>query len=266
LIQRECTSKFCGNVKAKNIALCNGENIKPEGVSGPLVSKIPVVLAETDVQIDLEADIKLKDDFYEIKRIKKDVFLTQCRLMPSAGRRDKCGHILSGKLFLEGYIQKNIEYATAKYCEKNVVSGKIKHTTVKVPFRCVTEVIYDTSPIIKYRSEVKKIQYFDDTVLHNNECEKHLKGKSNCEQDFEEIVYYTEKPFCELEQARIFESDINRKPIRIDGVTTFNKITEKLVLFLRIKVLQVQQVNIQNRPNLRCNEKEQKNEDNAPHC
>lgn len=263
MVQRECTSKSCGNIKVKKIALCTGENIKPKGASGPLVSKIPVVLAETDVQIDLEADIKLKEDFYEIKRTKKDVFLTHCRLIPTAGRRDKCGNIVSGKLFLEGYIQENIEYATAKCTEKNAVSGKIKHTTVKIPFKCVTEVVYQTPPIIKYRSEVKKIEYFDDTVIHNNKCGKHLIGKSDCEQAFEEFVYYTEKPYCELEQARIFESDFNKGPIKFDGVITFKRIAEKLVLFLRIKVLQVQQVNIQNRTIIPCSKKAEKNES---HC
>lgn len=252
MAQRECTSKSCGSVKVKKIPLCNGENIKPKGIPGPLVYKIPVVLAETDVQIDLEADIKLKDDFYEVKRVKRDIFLTRCRLMPTAGRRNKCGNIISGKLFLEGYIKKNIEYSTVKCIKKDAISGRIKHTTVKIPFKCVTEVVYQTPPIIKYRGETKKIEYFNDTVIHNNECEKSLNSKSICEQDFEEVVYYTEKPYCELEQARIFEADINRKPIRIDGVTTFNKITEKLVLFLRIKVLQVQQVRMQNRENISC--------------
>jgi len=211
-----------------------------------IISRIPVVLAETHIQIDLEADIKLKADFYEMKRVKKDVFLTSCRLMPTVGRRDKCGNMVSGKLFLEGYIHENIEYAAAKCTEKDVVSGRIKHTTVKIPFQCVTEVFYQTPPIIKYRSGVKKIEYFDDTSINNNKCQEHLMGKSDCEQAFEELVYYTEKPYCELEQARIFESDLNKKPIKSDGVITFKRIAEKLVLFLRIKVLQVQQVNINN--------------------
>lgn len=262
MVQNECTSKFCGSVKAKNLNLSNGVSIKPTGVSGPLVAKIPVVLGQTDVQIDLETDVKLKDDFYEIKRIKKDVFLTQCRLMPTAGMRDKRGNLISGKLFLQGYIKKNIEYATAKCSdEDDVVSGNIKHTTVKVPFKCITEVIYDRQPIIKYRSNAKEIEYFDDNVSYNNKCQRKIKGKSNCEQDFEEIVYYTEKPYCELEEARIFEADLHKEPLQVEGITTFNKVTEKLVLFLRIKVLQVQQVNILNKQCTSCDRIVQNDDD-----
>ena len=51
----------------------SGVNIIPDGINGPLVVKVPVVLAQRNIQIDVEAEIKLKEPFYEIKRIKKNV-------------------------------------------------------------------------------------------------------------------------------------------------------------------------------------------------
>ncbi|MDF2486790.1 MAG: hypothetical protein K0R46_2958, partial [Herbinix sp.] len=62
--------------------------------------KIPKVLAEFIIQIDSEATIRLNEPAYEIKRIEKQVFLTQCRFIPP-----------TNKVFIEGYIRKNIEYA-----------------------------------------------------------------------------------------------------------------------------------------------------------
>ena len=42
---------------------------------------------------------------------------------------------LSGKLFISGFVRKNIEYATADCIDKKVVSGRIAHTTVDVHFQ-----------------------------------------------------------------------------------------------------------------------------------
>lgn len=235
---------FCGKVKAETLVLSDGTRITPVGVNGPLVSKIPVVLAEKDIQIDVEAKIELKQDFFEIKRIKKDVFLTQCKLLPTAGRRNAAtGALISGKLFLSGYVLKNIEYATAKCASEGVVSGNIQHTTVKVPFQTVTEVEYERQPIINFRTTQRETEYLADHEK-DEKCKDTLIGKTRCEQDFEDEISYSEKPFCELEMARIFEADLNRDPECFEDTKVFGKIIEKMVIFLRVKVLQVQQVNI----------------------
>ena len=60
--------------------------------------KIPKVLSEFIIQIDTESKIRLNERAYEIKRIENQVFLTQCRYIPP-----------TDKVFIEGYIRKNIE-------------------------------------------------------------------------------------------------------------------------------------------------------------
>lgn len=233
----------CGDVSAKTLPLCTGEDIVPVGIKSPIVAKIPVVLAERDIQIDVEACIDLPFPIYEIKRIKKDIFLTQCKLLPRAGLI-KNNRPQTGKLFISGYVRKNIEYATAECAEKGIVKGDIKHITVDIPFTCVTEVEYVSPPIINLRSFPREVDLLCNKPSCCTTCEEDFHGPIQCENDFEDLIYYNEKPYCELIQARIIEEDIQRDAEKIYGVTVYNKIVEKMVIFLRVKVLQLQQVNI----------------------
>jgi len=205
----------CGEIiSAQTLPFGSGVNISPEGINGPLVAKIPVVLAQREIQIDVEAELKLKEAFLEIKRIKKNVFLTQCKLLPLSGRIED-GVPVSGKLFISGFVRKNIEYATADCVEKKIVSGRIAHTTIDVPFTIVTEVFYVVPPLVN-------VTVGDTTT-------------------------FAETPFCELEGVRIIEEDLLRDPMNHPmnaKVQVYNKVIEKMVVYINVKVLQVQQVNI----------------------
>jgi hypothetical protein len=205
----------CGEIiSAQTLCLSDGDNIIPDGINGPVVVKVPVVLAQKNIQIDIEAELKLKEPFFEIKRIKKTVFLTQCKLLPLSGRI-KDGVPVTGKLFISGYVRKNIEYATADCVDKKVISGRIAHTTVDVPFTTVTEVLYAVTPLVN-------ITVGDTTT-------------------------FAETPYCELEAVRIIEEDLLRDPMDYPTngkIKVYNKIIEKMVVYINVKVLQVQQVNI----------------------
>ncbi|WP_438285224.1 DUF7852 domain-containing protein, partial [Bacillus toyonensis] len=56
----------------------------PITTPGAPIVKIPVVLAERTIQIVVESDISLDPPAVEIKRILKNAFLTQCKLVPVA--------------------------------------------------------------------------------------------------------------------------------------------------------------------------------------
>lgn len=253
----EYHQKHCGRVKAETLTVAPGKNINPHGEDGPLTAKIPVVLAEKEVQIDVEACIDIKDDFFEIKRIKKNVFLTQCKLLPNSGQKDCDGRLVSGKLFLKGFVEKNIEYATIEECEDaQVKNGFIKHATATVPFHCVTEVFFDRPPVFRFRSQIKEFDYFQHGKHCEDSCEENL-GRLRCETGFEEEVFYLDRPFCKLEGARIFELDVAKEdvyyPVSHDKEcdenfkeeeNKFGRLIEKMVINLRVKVLQEQQVNI----------------------
>jgi hypothetical protein len=235
----------CGAIiSSKTLPLSTGTNITPIGINGPLVAKIPVVLAEREIQIDIEAEFKLQEPYYEIKRIKKNVYLTQCNLLtPSGVAQDT--DLIFGKLFISGYVRKNIEYATADCIEDKVVSGRIAHTTIDVPFTAVTEVEYSRLPIVNARETQTEIDFL--ISCHCKDCEGSLIGKLECEQSFEDIITFTEKPYCELEGVRIIELDLPKDPlcdVTNSNVQTYNNAIEKMVVYVRVKVLQLQQVNI----------------------
>ena len=65
--------------------------------NNPIV-KIPVVLAERTLQIVVEANIPLCPPAVEIKRVLKDVFLQQCKLVPVEYEPiDETGYLTSNK-------------------------------------------------------------------------------------------------------------------------------------------------------------------------
>ncbi|MBU3171997.1 CsxC family protein [Clostridium estertheticum] len=236
----------CGEIiSSKTLPLSSGVTIIPSGISGPLVAKIPVIIGETEIQIDIEAEFNLNEPFYEIKRIKKNVYLTQCKLLPRSGVVAADGTLISGKLFISGFVRKNIEYATADCIGDKVVSGRIAHTTIDVPFTAVTELEYSVPPVVSVRGVQTEIDLLSSCGC--NDCTGTIMGKSGCEQYFEDSITFTETPYCELVGVRIIEDDINADPIKChpdSKVQLYNKIIEKMVLYVKIKVLQVQQVNI----------------------
>ncbi len=231
----------CGKLlDAKTLSMCDGVDIDPEGIEGPLVAKIPVVLAEKDIQIDIEADIKLKEKYYEIKRIYKDVYLTQCKLVPVEINDEPVG-----KLFIEGYVRENIEYASAECVKDGVVSGDIKHTTVKVPFSCVTQIDYSANLQIGSKNEENQYDFTCQCPCDQCKCDDIKLGKLDCESYMQSTTDFIDKPYCDLIGSRIYEIDIQQKACRDEyGAKVYDKLKEKLVVYVTVKVLQNQQVNI----------------------
>lgn len=187
--------------------------------------KVPKVLAEFVIQIDSEAKIRLNEPAYEIKRIEKQVFLTQCRYIPP-----------TNKVFIEGYIRKNIEYA-AKSCTRNhAIAGSIKDTTVHVPFKTYTKVDFcGNKPYIVPNPPALVARYFDEKRM----------GKDIREADRSNIEIFNEPVFCELEWSAIYDADIDNKGKPIDTLPNeeeFQEFTDKSVIYLCIKLLQKQQV------------------------
>lgn len=247
-MDKEYTCK-AGVIKAETLTECSNEFLTPKGFNGPFVGKIPVVLAEPVIQVDVESIIQLEENAFEIKRIKKNLFITQCKLIETGYEYD-CKAKKTGKLFLSGYVRKNIEYATVDCVNecKDGISGKIKHTTVNVPFRCVTKVKFDIPPVFCETGSTKEIALFNDSIKGYDYCGQEIIGSDPCEMSFRHVERFNEKVFCELEEVKIFEDDILKDPKKLGcdnkGEYIFDQIIEKMVIFIRLKLLQKQQVNI----------------------
>ncbi|MFD3155992.1 CsxC family protein [Haloimpatiens sp. FM7330] len=245
MTMKDCS---CYDPYAKTLPVCESDDITPKGIDGPLVAKIPVVLSQTNIQIDVEAEIEFDTPYYEIKRIKKDVYLTQCKLIPGAGKFKK-GVQVTGKVFLAGYVRKNIEYSTAPKC------GCIKDTTVDIPFQCVAEVEFDHAPQFNIRKPQTEIDLICDCCQCN--CDDYVIGKFPCEQNFQDTIYFSEKPYCELVSAKIYETDLHKDPVPMDcscsEYTVYKTLVEKMVIYINLKLLQLQQVNIKDGSGCSCN-------------
>ena len=221
---------FCGSVYPKTLAMAENVAYEPVLSPTPVLAKVPVILAERSVQVDVESKIKLDHPAIEIKRIRKQLFLTQCKLLPSVG-----------KLFLSGYVRKNIEYATSTCGKGDCISGDIKHTTCNIPFDCVTFIPYELGayPVFDKNSECAPMQTFDAKLM----------GASPFEQEFDSVQNFNEKIFCELVSVRFTEVDLtfdDKKELGCgwDNEFEFTKITEKLTMLITIKLLQYQQIPI----------------------
>lgn len=199
----------------------------------PNTIKTDVVLAEPTIQVCVEADIQLEQPAIEIKRVKKDIVITQCKLVPSTWG--------VYKLFIGGYIRKNIEYATRTTSTSSGVCGDIRHMTAHVPYSCCTPI------------EIPGGGPWPDQGYRYGNQSPFLADSGNRPRfdktQFDEYVYYVEQPRCELVYAEFHEIDFappnTTTPVSgIDDEVTFQRLREKIVVDVMVKVLQKQQVEI----------------------
>ena len=192
------------------------------------LSKIPVVLAEPTAQIDMITTIDLDEEAIDIKDIDKEVFVTQCEvqvLTPTFG-----------KLFIQGYIRKNIRYSAVDDVTEDAITGDIRHFTTNVPFSDVIGVTFDINP-----AEVPVPDNEDEFTFINRQREQFNQATE---------INFNEPVECELIAANIRELDFfqDTEPVENgpEGEVTFDQIEEKLVLFLTVKLIQLQQVDTNN--------------------
>ncbi|OLO35873.1 hypothetical protein BTR23_16120 [Alkalihalophilus pseudofirmus] len=197
-------------------------------------AKVPIVIAEEWVQVDVESVERLPKAAREIKRIRKNVHLTQCKLVQSQfaqpyNNNNNDNTFSPGvlKLFLAGFVRKNIEYVPS-------CSGAVEHHTVDVPFHCVVR-LEDAGAFIddqqlSVKNGVHELVFNDKKGM----------GMDPKVQGFATYEFFNNMPFCQLEFAGVTELDIAEdwKP----GCNVFRTVREKMIVEMHLKVLQVQQV------------------------
>jgi len=206
-------------------------------VATPLTTptiKVPVVLAEPTLQIVVESDITLSPAATEIKRVKKNVFLNQVKLVPVSFARiagTDFFRVTRAKLFVAGHIRKNIEYASS------ACSGALRDRIADVAFSGFTDLTFPQTPggptPILGISEFAEANFLNEATQMDARLDKAF---------FQNLVKYNEQPFGELVAANFFELDFS--PIMASPEGTFCTLREKIVLDLTVKVLQVQQVRL----------------------
>ncbi|MDP4086700.1 MAG: Uracil permease [Bacillota bacterium] len=209
-------------------------NVGTTPVNGAVVSriKVPVVLIEPTLQIVLESNIPLCPPATEIKRVKKNVFLDQVKLLPVGFTRigtTDYFNVTRAKLFVAGHIRKNIEYSSHE-CK-----GVIQDRIADVPFTGFSDIKatdFINSPIVGI-GERAEANFLNEFTQMDARLDKLF---------FQNLVKYNEQPYGELVAANFFELDFSPQMAMPEGC--FSQLTEKIVMELTLKVLQVQQITI----------------------
>jgi len=202
-------------------------------VTAPTI-KVPVVVAEPTIQIVVESDITLAPAATEIKRVKKNVFLNQVKLVPVSFARianTDFFRVTRAKLFVAGHIRKNIEYASA------ACNAALQDRIADIPFTGFTDLTFPQTPggptPILGISEFAEANFLNEKTQMDARLDKAF---------FQNLVKYNEQPFGELVAANFFELDFS--PMMVAPEAAFRTLREKIVLELTVKVVQVQQVRL----------------------
>ncbi len=219
--------------------------------------KIPVVLAEPHVQVDIEQEITFPEPVLEIKKVKKRLKLTQCRLLYP-----------TKKLFIRGFVRKNIQYATPTAATDTSVTSNIRSLTVDIPFSETVEITeFINSPTILRGNSETEFGYLKEMPLPDGYPGKDkLLANDLSEHDMYSVESFNELPYCELTGSATFveyDEALNRVQGRVishqkchDGKDkdapfeegTFTRLLEKMVVEFKVKVLQLQQLNVTTQP------------------
>ncbi|MDV3427482.1 MAG: hypothetical protein LIR50_10660 [Bacillota bacterium] len=232
------TEDCSASVISEIMPLCQSFPHFSEAAKAPVTVKIPVVLAECRTAVNIESSIKMQDNISEIKGSSKHVFINQCKLAPSFENSNPD----SSLLFIDGFIRKNIEYC----CTESSDAGNLKHTIVKIPFKCAVKVNFNTPPVFKLSVPREESEITDIDMINNNSC-KNDKAEGNISaQSLKSTEILNEKVFCELISAEINGTEILEIKEDKNSPTEKNMpcITEKGVLILTIELLQKQHVKI----------------------
>ena len=248
-----CTGDHtCAHVTTKPVNITEQRDVLPTIITPPrpVYVKLPVILAETSITIPVEAIITLDRDVTEIKRIKKNIYLTQSRLLPNTSS-DPASNT-TAILFIAGFIRKNVEYATQTCPIRNgapVASpnycGDIRHCTVEDSFSFTTRVTLLNATQFVANTTPLEFEYFTDKLRGCDICADPILGRNPCEQTLDFTETFNEKPYVELINARVIEVDIHKNPDHDCCTPTeqlFDRFTEKAVVYLTLKVLQKQQL------------------------
>lgn len=225
---------------------------KPHVSIGKIITKVPVVLAELQLQVNISETITFPEPVLEIKDIKKRVILTQCRLL-----------LPSKKLFVKGFVRKNIQYASPcneiEKSTKMTVASDLHSFTVDIPFDFVTEIEkFLSMPVMPKNNQREEFDFAVSKPLPAGFPEKdHLLSSDLSNYHQESKQFYNAMPYCELLSSKIIEWDeaLDREPL--PGCAPFNegyftKLEEKMVVDICLKVLQDQQVRVASSSNDVC--------------
>lgn len=192
------------------------------------------------VSIPAESIISLPTKALEIKKITKNLKITQSRFF-------NCFPLVYGvpqdtpKLFLGGFVRKDIQYSETMYQTATTVAGVLKDFVVDVPISCVI----DLGRHLKFKpirfNQQKEYGFARSTPLPSGFSEKDpilssdLTAFNTLSQQF-----YNQAPSCQLLFSQINEMDDALDRIPLQGgpfeECTFTTLQEKMTILIQLRL------------------------------
>jgi len=186
-----------------------------------------VILADVPISSRVEADVQLPTYANDIKHIRKNVHLTQCKVIPIEPTTPlsvpNTTNLLD--LYIEGYVHKNIQYSEDGY-------GYVRDYSINVPFKCYQRITLDAANTANIGTSQKSNQIQEVRV-----SDKDGMGADRCEFGSITFENLNNPVECQLLRARVSERDF---PENFNVWGQFNKITEKMTIDFVVRLTQEQ--------------------------
>lgn len=192
------------------------------------------------VSIPTESIFTLPTKALEIKMIKKNLNITQCRFFNCSPPVRGIPHD-TPKLFLGGFVRKDIQYSEAIRQTATTVEGIIKDFVIDIPFTCVVDLgcIHAISPT--FFSQRQEYEFSSSTSLPSGFSPKDkLMSGDPTEFNVVSQQFLNSLPNCELIFSQINEMDdaLDRVPLpggpSDEGV--FRTLQEKMVVLVQLRL------------------------------
>ncbi|MDM0977045.1 hypothetical protein QTJ05_03695 [Clostridium perfringens] len=206
-------------------------------------AKVLVRVATVNINHPLTDSIVIPEGFYSIKGISRRLVLTQCYIVPTAVEAPD-----NAQLFVEGYILKNVQYATpsadqnpADPCEDCIVMrNDYRDLTAKINFNFSVPIDLDANIVTPVTETERAI--LKDCM---KPCDKGTMSESDCERLFSQEVVLQEPFSCELDRYTINEAVISKTNCSLTNEDLFDTVVEKLNLNLVISIFQLRPVTVE---------------------
>lgn len=222
----------CVKVAGGTTGDCLNTPVKIHAVRTGAIVKVPVVLAELTLQLDIDATVDLPVVVSEIIDIKNNIKIHKCQLIPR-----------TNKLFIKGGLSQSIEYKVTR----SIYDGKfesLNQCKVDIPFGCTTSIYYNGGePLDPVPNDTETFEYNNQSIYgigcKTNEVLESLEQNRISTENFNDL------PYCELTSSKVVEYD---RYLNCGNNTSKGKsikgIEENIVIYLTIKILQSQQIEV----------------------
>jgi hypothetical protein len=222
--------KACDRVKAKSV---NSDLTPVELWKGSVKLEKPFIdvlvpLAEFELEVDVEADVELPTPAREIKSVRKNITLKQCRAVPSSQSPKVV------KLFITGVLHKNIQFV--EDC-----SGFVRDHSVDIVFTTIKRIELDNP--VRNPFGHKDIEFSQKTsIAEFRELNKDGHGANPCVTGSETFETFNEPIKCKILGTKIREIDLLKDH---DQWGRFTTITEKAEIRLFLRLEQKQKIMVE---------------------